>query len=68
MSTIITKIGNSEGTRINKTILEKMNLAVNDRVNIDIKNNKIVIKKEKRNAIIYMNYLPIIKMMVLLKL
>lgn len=68
MSTIITKIGNSEGTRINKTILEKMDLAVNDKVNIDIKDNKIVIKKEKRNTIIYMNYLPIIKMMVLLKL
>lgn len=60
MSTTITKIGNSQGVRINKTILEKLDLSVNDKVNIDIKDNKIIIekKKEKHNNIyeLFANY------------
>ena len=47
MSTTITKIGNSQGIRINKTILDKLELNVNDKVNIDIKDNKIIIEKQK---------------------
>lgn len=48
MSTTITKIGNSQGIRINKKILNEMGLNINDRVNIDIKDNKIIIEKEKK--------------------
>lgn len=60
MSTTITKIGNSKGVRINKAILDKLDLNVNDKVNIDIVDDKIIIEKlkEKNNNIyeLFANY------------
>jgi len=48
MTTTIQKWGNSQGVRLPKTILETMSLQENDRVEIIIDDNSIVIKKAAR--------------------
>ena len=50
----ISKWGNSQGFRVPKDILDKLNLAVGDLVNISQKDNKLIIepaKKEKKYSI-----------------
>ena len=54
MTVTISKWGNSQGFRIPKDILDKLNLAVGDLVNISQKDNKLIIepvKKEKKYSI-----------------
>ena len=48
MTTTIQKWGNSQGIRLPKTILEIMSLQENDRVEIIVDDNSIVIKKAAR--------------------
>ena len=51
MIVTISKWGNSQGFRVPKDILDKLNLAVGDLVNISQKDNKLIIepvKKEKK--------------------
>lgn len=45
MITAIKKWGNSQGLRFSREILEKMNIAVNDEVNIEVVDDKIIITK-----------------------
>lgn len=54
MTVTISKWGNSQGFRVPKDILDKLNLAVGDLVNISQKDNKLIIepaKKEKKYSI-----------------
>lgn len=54
MTVTISKWGNSQGFRVRKDILDKLNLAVGDLVNISQKDNKLIIepvKKEKKYSI-----------------
>ena len=54
MTVTISKWGNSQGFRVPKDILDKLNLAVGDFVNISQKDNKLIIepaKKEKKYSI-----------------
>ena len=54
MIVTISKWGNSQGFRVPKDILDKLNLAVGDLVNISQKDNKLIIepaKKEKKYCI-----------------
>ena len=44
MTVTISKWGNSQGFRIPKDILDKLNLAVGDLVNISQKDNKLIIE------------------------
>ena len=50
MTTTISKWGNSQGVRLPKNIVKKLHLAIGDRVNVILENNKIImepVKKEK---------------------
>ena len=47
MSTKIRKWGNSMGIRLPKTLMEKVNLSVNSEVEIECKNQKIIIFSKK---------------------
>lgn len=49
MMTTIVKWGNSQGIRLPKILLENINLAENDTVDVFIENNAIMIKKPKPN-------------------
>ena len=54
MTVTISKWGNSQGFRVQKDILDKLNLRVGDMVNISQKDNKLIIepaKKEKKYSI-----------------
>lgn len=54
MTVTISKWGNSQGFRVPKDILDKLNLTVGDLVNISQKDNKLIIepaKKEKKYSI-----------------
>ena len=54
MTVTISKWGNSQGCRVPKDILDKLNLEVGDLVNISQKDNKLIIepaKKEKKYSI-----------------
>ena len=54
MTVTISKWGNSQGFRVPKDILDKLNLGVGDLVNISQKDNKLIIepaKKEKKYSI-----------------
>lgn len=54
MTVTISKWGNSQGFRVPKDILDKLNLRVGDLVNISQKDNKLIIepaKKEKKYSI-----------------
>ncbi|MDX9815190.1 MAG: AbrB/MazE/SpoVT family DNA-binding domain-containing protein [Sulfurimonadaceae bacterium] len=54
MIVTISKWGNSQGFRVPKDILDKLNLRVGDLVNISQKDNKLIIepaKKEKKYSI-----------------
>ena len=48
MTVTISKWGNSQGFRVPKDILDKLNLAVGDLVNISQKDNKLIIEPEKK--------------------
>ncbi|MCY4320956.1 MAG: AbrB/MazE/SpoVT family DNA-binding domain-containing protein [Bdellovibrionaceae bacterium] len=48
MSSKIQKWGNSAGVRIPKTIMEKANLDLNSKVEIECKNKKIIICSKKK--------------------
>ena len=48
MSVKIQKWGNSAGVRIPKTIMEKANLGLNSKVEIECKNQKIIIFSKKK--------------------
>ena len=45
MRTTIVKWGNSQGIRLPKLLLDSVNLADNDTVELEAKNNSIIIKK-----------------------
>ena len=49
MSAKIQKWGNSVGVRIPKTIMEKANLSINSEIEIEYKNQKIIIFAKKKN-------------------
>ncbi len=49
MSAKIQKWGNSVGVRIPKTIMEKANLSVNSEIEIECKNQKIIIFSKKKS-------------------
>ena len=48
MSVKIQKWGNSVGVRIPKTIMEKANLSINSEIEIECKNQKIIIFSKKK--------------------
>ena len=48
MSTKIQKWGNSVGVRIPKIIMEKANLSINSEIEIEYKNQKIIIFSKKK--------------------
>ena len=48
MSTKIQKWGNSMGVRIPKAIMEKANLSINSEIEIECKNQKIIIFSKKK--------------------
>ena len=48
MSAKIQKWGNSVGVRIPKTIMEKANLSINSEIEIEYKNQKIIIFSKKK--------------------
>ena len=52
MAVIVQKWGNSQGIRIPKYILEEVGLKVNDEVEFDKSEDKIIIKKVKNNSYI----------------
>jgi antitoxin MazE len=45
MTTVIVKWGNSQGIRLPKTFLKNINLSENDKVDVLLENETIVIKK-----------------------
>jgi antitoxin MazE len=45
MTTAIVKWGNSQGIRLPKTFLQNINLSENDKVDVLLKNETIIIKK-----------------------
>lgn len=47
MKTYIQKWGNSYGLRIPKPILEELNISINDKLDLAVEGNKIVIKKNQ---------------------
>ncbi|MBP3284001.1 MAG: AbrB/MazE/SpoVT family DNA-binding domain-containing protein [Clostridia bacterium] len=49
MGAIVQKWGNSQGIRIPKYILEEVGLKINDEVEFENSDGKIIIKKAKRN-------------------
>ena len=49
MSAKIQKWGNSMGVRIPKTIMEKANLSINSEIEIECKNQKIIIFGKKKS-------------------
>ena len=49
MSAKIQKWGNSVGVRIPKTIMEKANLNINSEIEIECKNQKIIIFSKKKS-------------------
>jgi antitoxin MazE len=52
MIVTVKKWGNSQGIRFPKKILELVNLTVNEDVEVEIKDNKIIISKIETNNII----------------
>jgi antitoxin MazE len=44
MTAMISKWGNSQGLRVSKEILESLHLSVGDKVNVHVKDEKIIIK------------------------
>ena len=48
MTVTISKWGNSQGFRVPKDILDKLNLGVGDLVHISQKDNKLIIEPEKK--------------------
>ena len=45
MQASISKWGNGQGVRLNKGLLDVLNLKVDDPIDISVKNNKIIISK-----------------------
>ncbi|MDL2211812.1 AbrB/MazE/SpoVT family DNA-binding domain-containing protein [Erysipelotrichaceae bacterium OttesenSCG-928-M19] len=50
MNGAIKKMGNSQGIRLNKTILEQLELNVNDEVSIEVVDKKIIIEKKQKQT------------------
>ncbi|SCZ80868.1 AbrB/MazE/SpoVT family DNA-binding domain-containing protein [Acidaminobacter hydrogenoformans] len=55
MIATINKWGNGQGIRIPKTILELLGINVNDAVEIEIEDNKIIISKLEVNKELYLD-------------
>jgi len=51
MLTTICKWGNSQGIRLPKLILDMLNLSIDDELDIEVDQDKIVIKKAIKNEI-----------------
>ena len=47
MLATLQKWGNSHGIRLPKQILNDLDIKVNDKLNIEVENDKMIIKKEK---------------------
>ena len=47
MVATLQKWGNSHGIRVPKQLLNDLNIKVNDKLNIEVENDKMIIKKEK---------------------
>ena len=47
MLATLQKWGNSHGIRVPKQLLNDLNIKVNDKLNIEVENDKMIIKKEK---------------------
>ena len=47
MVATLQKWGNSHGIRVPKQILNDLDIKVNDKLNIEVENDKMIIKKEK---------------------
>ncbi len=53
MTATISKWGNSQGLRFPKDIMKDMHLAIGDKVNIFIENNKVIIEPIQKEKIKY---------------
>ncbi len=51
MTTTISKWGNSQGVRFPKDIMEKINLDIGDKVELETKDDMVIIKPIKRKKI-----------------
>lgn len=51
MQTTIIKWGNSQGIRLPKVLLESVNLASNDLVDVIVKDGNIIIKKSEKKRV-----------------
>lgn len=57
MITSVSKWGNSQGVRINKNLLELLNLKINDPVDVIVEDNKIIIMKTEEKPKVTMKSL-----------
>jgi len=53
MTATISKWGNSQGLRFPKDIMKDLHLAIGDKVNIFIKDNKVIVEPIKKEKIKY---------------
>ncbi len=53
MTAMISKWGNSQGLRVSKEILQSLHLAVGDKVDVRVDENKIIIKPIKNGRVKY---------------
>jgi antitoxin MazE len=51
MITSLKKWGNSQGLRFSKDILDSIGISINDQVNVEVEDHKIIISKAKSNKI-----------------
>lgn len=51
MVTAIKKWGNSQGLRFSKEMLDRLDISVNDEVNVEVKDNKIIITKAQPSKV-----------------
>ena len=52
MLATLQKWGNSHGIRVPKQLLNDLDIKVNDKLNIEVENDKMIIKKEKTHKTI----------------
>ena len=57
MITSVSRWGNSQGIRINKNLLELLNLKINDPVDVIVEDNKIIIMKTEEKSKVTMKSL-----------
>lgn len=53
MTAMISKWGNSQGLRVSKEIMESLHLSVGDKVDVNVEDEKIIIKPIRESKIKY---------------